>query len=146
MMKFDGNKGRFLAIVLSVFVLIVICAASFFYQNEKITFQNISMLKQKEDKNGSNYLKLQFQTNMGAQNYLMLEMAIPYENKTQYADLSQKIDRIKSDMLTDIDQKAMNKWVEERDFAAIKSELLNVINKHTKRPIEHIYFDSFLYQ
>ena len=146
MMKFDGNKGRFLAIVLSVFVLIVICAAAFFYQNEKITFQNISMLKQKEDKNGFNYLKLQFQTNMGAQNYLMLEMAIPYENKSQYADLSQKIDRIKSDMLTDIDQKAMIKWVEERDFAAIKSELLNVINKHTKRPIEHIYFDSFLYQ
>ena len=104
------------------------------------------MLKQKEDKNGFNYLKLQFQTNMGAQNYLMLEMAIPYENKSQYADLSQKIDRIKSDMLTDIDQKAMIKWVEERDFAAIKSELLNVINKHTKRPIEHIYFDSFLYQ
>ena len=145
-MKFDGNKGRFLAIVLSVFVLIVICVAAFFYQNEKITFQNISMLKQKEDKNGSNYLKLQFQTNLGTQNYLMLEMAIPYENKTQYADLSQKIDRIKSDMLTDIDQKAMIKWVEERDFAAIKSELLNVINKHTKRPIEHIYFDSFLYQ
>jgi flagellar basal body-associated protein FliL len=146
MMKFDGNKGRFLAIILSVFVLIVICVAAFFYQNEKITFQNISMLKQKEDKNGSNYLKLQFQTNLGTQNYLMLEMAIPYENKTQYADLSQKIDKIKSDMLTDIDQKAMNKWVEERDFDAIKSELLNVINKHTKRPIEHIYFDSFLYQ
>ena len=145
-MKFNGNKGTFLAIVLSVFVLIVICVAAFFYHNEKINFKNISVLRQKTDKNGSNYLKLQLLSNMGTQNYLMLEMAIPYENITQYEDLNQKIDRIKSDMLTEIDQKEMNKWVKERDFVAIKSELLKVINKHTKKPIEHIYFDSFLYQ
>ena len=58
----------------------------------------------------------------------------------------EKIDRIKSDMITNIDQEQMNKWVKERDFVAIKSELLKVINTHTKKPVEHIYFDSFLYQ
>jgi len=145
-MKFYGDKGRFLAIVLSVFVLIVICVAAFIYHNEKINFQNISMLRQKEDKNGLNYLKCQLLSNLGNQNYLIMEMAIPYENKTQYADLNQKIDRIKSDMLTNIDQEEMNKWVKERDYVAIKGELLKVINKHTKKPVEHIYFDSFLYQ
>jgi flagellar basal body-associated protein FliL len=145
-MNFGGNKGRFLAIVLSVFVLIARCVAAFLHQNEKINFQNISMLRQKKDKNGSNYLKCQLMSNLGTQNYLTLEMAIPYENKTQYADLKQKIDRIKSDMLTNIDQEEMNKWVKERDYVAIKGELLKVINKHTKKPIEHIYFDSFLYQ
>ena len=76
----------------------------------------------------------------------MLEMAIPYENKTEYADLNEKIDRIKSDMLTNIDQVEMDKRVRERDYVAIKDELLKVINKHTKKPIEHIYFDSFIYQ
>jgi len=145
-MKFDGHKGRFLAVVLSVFVLISICVAAFIYHNEKINFHTISMIKQKKDKNGSNYIKCQLFSNLGNQNYLMLEMAIPYENKTQYTDLNQKIDRIKSDMLTNIDQEQMNKWVKERDFVAIKSELLKVINKHTKNPIEHIYFESFLYQ
>ena len=104
------------------------------------------MLRQKKDKNGSNYLKCQLFSNFGTQNYLALEMAIPYENKTQYADLNQKMGRIKSDMLTNIDQKEMNKWVKERDYVTIKGELLKVINKHTKKPIEHIYFDSFLYQ
>jgi hypothetical protein len=49
-------------------------------------------------------------------------------------------------MLTNIDQEEMNKWVKERNYVAIKSELLNVINKHTKKPIEYIYFESFLYQ
>jgi flagellar basal body-associated protein FliL len=145
-MKFDSHKGRFLTIILSVFVLIAICAVAFIHHNEKINFHNISMLKQKKDKNGSNYIKCQLFSNLGNQNYLMLEMAIPYENKTQYTDLNQKIDRIKSDMLTNIDQEEMNKWVKERNYVAIKSELLNVINKHTKKPIEYIYFESFLYQ
>jgi len=146
MMKFDGHKGKFLGMVLSVLVLIAICVAVFIYPNETINFHNISMLKQKKDVNGSNYIKCQILSNLGNQNYLMLEMAIPYENKTQYTDLSQKIGRIKSDMLTNIDQEEMNKWVKERNYDAMKSELLKVINKHTKKTIEHIYFESFLYQ
>ncbi len=73
-MNFGGNKRRFLAIVLSVFVLIAICVAAFIHQNEKINFQNISMLRQKKDKNGSNYLKCQFMSNLGTQNYLMLKI------------------------------------------------------------------------
>jgi len=145
-MKFYDNNKKFVAIVLTVFVLIAICVAAFIYHNEKIHFQNISMLKQKTNKDASSYLKCQFFSNIGTQNYLMLEMSIPCENKTQYAELNQKIARIKSDMLTDIDHKEMNKWVKERDYVAIKGELLKVINKHTNEPIEHIYFDSFLYQ
>jgi flagellar basal body-associated protein FliL len=145
-MKLYDHKRRFLAIVLSVFVLIVICVAAFIHHNEKINFQNISMLRQKKDKNGSNYIKCRLMSNLGTQNFLMLKMAIPYDDKTEYADLNQKMDRIKSDMLTNIDQEEMNTWVKERDYAAIKGELLKVINKHTKKPIEHIYFESFLYQ
>jgi flagellar basal body-associated protein FliL len=146
MMKFWGDKRKFLVSVLSVFALIAICAAAFFYHNEKISFKNISMLKQKEDQKGSNYLRCRLVTNLGNQNRVMMEMAIPYENKTEYNDLNQKIDRIKSDMLTNIDQEKMNEWVKERDFVSIKSELLKIINKHAKKPIKHIYFESFLYQ
>jgi flagellar basal body-associated protein FliL len=145
-MKSYDNKGRVLAIVLSVFVLIAICVAAFFHHNENINFKKMSMLSQKKDKNESNYIKCKLFSNIGTQDYLMMEMSIPYENKTQYSELNQKLDRIKSDMLTDIDQKEMNKWVKERDYAAIKGELLKVINKHTKKPIKNIYFDSFLYQ
>ena len=145
-MKSYGNKGRVLAIVLSIFVLIAICVAAYFHRNEKINFEKISMLSQKKDKNGSNYIKCKLFSNIGTRDYLMMEMSIPYENKTQYSELNQKLDRIKSDMLTTIDQTEMNKWVTERDYVAIKGELLKVINKHTKKPIEHIYFDSFLYQ
>ncbi|MBW2489662.1 MAG: flagellar basal body-associated FliL family protein [Deltaproteobacteria bacterium] len=146
MMRFYENKGKVLAIVVSVFVLMVICIAVILYHNEQINFENISMLTQKKDHNGSNYIKCQLFSNLGTQNYLTLEMAIPYENKTQCDDLTQNIERIKSDMLTNINQEEMKNWVRMRDFVAIKGELLKVINKHTKQPIEHIYFDSFLYQ
>jgi flagellar basal body-associated protein FliL len=145
-MKSFGNQGKSLTIALSVFVLIAICVVAFIHHNEKINFQNISMLRHKKDKNGSNYIKCQLYSNLGTENYLTLEMAIPYENKTQHTDLNQNLDRIKSDMLTNIDQKEMNKWVKERDYDAIKGELLKVINKHTQKPIEHIYFESFIYQ
>ena len=145
-MKSYDNKGKILAMVLSFIVLIVMCVAVFIHHNEKIQFKNISMLRQKQDTNGTNYIKCQLFSNIGSENYVMMEMAIPYENKTQYADLNRKIDRIKSDMLTNINPEEMNEWVKERDYVAIKSELLKVINKHTNEPIKHIYFDSFLYQ
>jgi flagellar basal body-associated protein FliL len=145
-MKSYDNKGRVLAIVLSFIVLIAMGVAVIIHHNEKIQFKNISMLRQKQDNNGTNYIKCRLFSNIGSENYVMMEMAIPYENKTQYADLNRKIGRIKSDMLTNINPDEMNKWVKERDYVAIKSELLKVINKHTKEPIKHIYFDSFLYQ
>ena len=145
-MKILDNTGKLIAVVLSIFLLFATGYVVLFHHNEKIDFKKISMLKQETDENGSNYIKCQLFSNLGTQNYLMLEMAIPYENQTQYEELNQKIDRIKSDMLTNIDQEDMSKWVKERDFTTIKGELLKVINKHSNKTIENIYFDSFLYQ
>jgi len=145
-MKSNDNNKKVLAIVLSVLVVIAICVAIGFQHNENLDFQKLSMIKQKKAGKKSKYVKCQLFSNIGSQNYLMMEMAIPYEDKTQYSELNRKLDRIKSDMLTDIDQKSMTEWVKERDYDAIKGELLKVINKHTEKPVEHIYFDSFLYQ
>ncbi len=145
-MKLGGKKGKLLTIALSLFVLIAMCAGIFYHRNEKIDFRKLSMLKENKDKNASEYIKCQLFSNIGTQNYLMLEMAIPYQNKEQHFNLKNNLDRIKSDMLIHIDQKEMAEWVKERDYVAIKSEFLKVINKHTNTPIEQIYFESFLYQ
>lgn len=145
-MDLSGKKGTFWAIVLSVLVLIAVFAGIIYHRNAKIEFRKLSMLKGKRDKNTSEYIKCQLFSNIGTQNYLMIEMAIPYQNKEQKYNLKNKLDRIKSDMLINIDQRDMREWVKERDYVAIKSELLKVINKHTDRPVEQIYFESFLYQ
>ena len=146
MLKHFGDNARLSTTVLTVFALIAVCAVILFYRKDSIDLQNLSMVRQNKDKRGSKYIKCQFFSNIGAQNYLMLEMSIPCENTTQYEDLNQKIDRIKSDMLININPEEMKKWVGDRNFVSIKGELLNIINRHANMPVEHIYFDSFLYQ
>jgi flagellar basal body-associated protein FliL len=70
-------------------------------------------------------------------------MAIPYENMEQRRDLRRKMKKIKDDFLTTIEQSKMEEWVKQRDFAAIRNEYLKIINQHTDKPIENLYFESF---
>lgn len=145
-MSSGDNKERLLTIVLSVLVIIAVGAGVYYYRNEKINLHKLSMLKENNDKNASEYVKCKLFSNIGTQNYVMIEMAIPFKDNEQQFNLKTNLDTIKSDMLTNIDQEEMKEWVKNRDYVAIKSELLKVINKHTKKPVEDIYFESFLYQ
>jgi flagellar basal body-associated protein FliL len=146
MKRSDENNIKGLTLVLSVFALIAICVMIYIYHDENINLQNLSMLKRKGDRNASQYVKCELFSNLGAKDYLMLEMAIPYRDKEQQADLNGKLDQIKSDFLTNINHRNMEIWIQERDYDAIKGELLKVINTHTKQPVANIYFDSLLYQ
>jgi flagellar basal body-associated protein FliL len=146
MKVFEENNVKGSTLVLSIFALIAICVIIFIYHDEKINLQNLSMLKLKQGKTAPQYVKCQLFSNLGARDYLMLEMAIPYRDKEQQADLKGKLNQIKSDFLTNINHRKMEKWIQERDYDAMKAELLKVINAHTKEPVEYIYFDSLLYQ
>lgn len=146
MKRFEENNIKGSTFVLAIFVLIAICVTIFIFHDEEIHLQNLSMLKQKKGKVVSRTIKCQLFSNLGTNDYLMLEMAIPYQDKEQKADLDGKMERIKSDFLTNINPQKMEKWIQERDYDAIKGELLKVINSHTIQPVEHIYFDSLLYQ
>jgi flagellar basal body-associated protein FliL len=146
MKLFEENNVKGSTLVLSVFVMIAICVAIYIFRAENVHLQNLSMLKPKQGKTTSQYVKCRLFSNLGTNDYLMLEMAIPYRDKDQQADLKGKLGSIKSDFLTNINQRKMEKWIQERDYDAIKAELLKVINTHTKKRIEHIYFDSLIYQ
>jgi flagellar basal body-associated protein FliL len=143
---FAENNVKGSTLVLSVFVMIAICVAIYIFRAENVHLQNLSMLKPKQGKTTSQYVKCRLFSNLGTNDYLMLEMAIPYKDKDQQTDLKGKLESIKSDFLTNINPQKMEKWIQERDYDAIKAELLKVINTHTKKRIEHIYFDSLIYQ
>jgi flagellar basal body-associated protein FliL len=143
---FEKNNVKGSTLVLCAIALIAICITVFIYHDGKVNLQNLSMLKPKQGKTAPQYVKCQLFSNLGAKDYLMLEMAIPYRDKEQQADLKGKLDQIKSDFLTNINHQNMAKWIQERDYDAIKAELLKVINAHTQKPVEHIYFDSLIYQ
>ena len=146
MKLFDENNVKGSTLALSVFAIIAIGVAVYIFRAENIHLQNLSMLNSKQGKTASQTVKCRLFSNLGTTDYLMLEMAIPYRDKDQLADLKGKLESIKSDFLTNINQQKMEQWIQERDYDAIKAELLKVINTHAKNPVEHIYFDSLIYQ
>ncbi len=91
------------------------------------------------------YVKSTVISNIGGHNILKFEMAIPYENMEQRRDLKRKMKQIKDDFLVQIEQGKMEEWVKQRDFAAIRKAYLKIINKHTDKPIENLYFASFTF-
>jgi hypothetical protein len=42
-----------------------------------------------------------------------------------------------------MDQKGVSKSLKERDFEMVRGHLLTIVNKHTTRPVDHLYFDNF---
>ena len=146
MALFKENNVKGSTVVLSILALIAISVVVFIYHDNKVNLQNLSMLKPTSGKTAPKVVKCRLFSNLGTNDYLILEMAIPYRDKEQQADLKGKIERIRSDFLTNINHRKMEKWIQERDYDSIKAELLKVINVHTKEPVEHIYFDSLIYQ
>jgi len=143
---FKENNINGSTIVLSILVLIAICVAVFVYHDNAINLGRLAVLKPKAENAAPQYVTCRLFSNFGENNYVMMEMAIPYRDKEQLSDLKGKMERIKSDILTNINHREMEKWIQERDYDSLKAKLLKVINAHTKAPVEHIYFDSFLYQ
>ena len=112
---------------------------------EEITISKFLLIQRKtKDKDEySRFVQSRVISNIGGQNILKLEMAIPYENIEQRRDLKQNMKKIKDDLLVHIEQRKMEEWIKQRDFAAIKKEYLKIINQHTDKPIKIIYFKSF---
>jgi len=51
---------------------------------------------------------------------------------------------IKSDFLTNLDQTEVDEWVRDGKFGVIKTELLKIVNHYTDKPVENLYFESFI--
>jgi hypothetical protein len=83
---------------------------------------------------------------MGRRGALKVEINIPCEDTKQQRRLSGLEQEFQSDFLTTVDHMALEAWIEERNYEAIRAELLRVINRHTAKPIERIYFESLLYR
>jgi len=73
-----------------------------------------------------------------------MEMAIPCEDEERLADLTNKMRIIKSDFLTNLDQTKTEEWVRNGDLGAIKTELVKIVNHYTDKPVENLYFESFI--
>jgi len=129
-------------IILVLGLIIVIGGVLNHYRGE-INLSKVFREKTKKDDGFLGYVKYGIVSNAGRNVRLKMELAIPYEDDKQRNDLTIKMSRIKSDFLMEIDQVEMEKWVNKREFSTIKGRLLKIINRHTNKPVEELYFESF---
>jgi hypothetical protein len=72
-------------------------------------------------------------------------MLIPCENDVQKTQLENVMSQLKSDMIIHIDQEQMALWVRNRNFSAIKTKFLKIINQNLRKPVKDVYFETLNY-
>jgi flagellar basal body-associated protein FliL len=142
-MRDIDKRKRAIKIIISLVVLFL-CAGGLYHYRYKFDLSK-SLLTRKNRTENSKNVMVKVTTHVGSKILLDIEMAIPCEDGKQRADLTRNLKTIKSDLLTSIDHTDMEGWIRERKFGAIKSQLLEIVNRHVDKPVKHLYFQSFLY-
>lgn len=123
---------------------LIFCSWAFFHYEKRLNLSNISILKTIRGEKSNEQVKCATVLNIGKQGLLSMEMVIPCEDEDQVSDLTSKLHIIKSDFLTSLDQIQIDKWVKEGNLRAIKAEFLKIVNRHIDKPVENLYFESFI--
>lgn len=84
-------------------------------------------------------------SNLGSASLLKMDIAIPCKDKAQCSDLTQNMPKMKSALLTKMDQGDMARLIQDRDFDTIKKIYLGVVNRFAEKPVDTIYIESFNY-
>jgi flagellar basal body-associated protein FliL len=117
-----------------------------YHYREILEFPEISWEKIMPTDSRKTTVNCTITSRMGRRGALKAEVKIPCKDKKQKEKLSRMKKQIQSDFLMTVDQMALQGWIKERNYEAIRKEMLRVINRHTDEPIKNIYFDSLLYQ
>ncbi len=123
--------------------IVVGCIGLIDHYKADINLSKISIKKSKKNDGYARHVKYKMVSNLGEGKILNLEMAIPYKNREERINLKRNMQKIKNDILVTFDQEEMEEWVEQRNFEAIKSQYLAIINQHTDKPVKELFFASF---
>jgi hypothetical protein len=77
--------------------------------------------------------------------HLRMGFVVHVEDREHQEALLQKLPMIKHDLLVSANKPEWALWYELRDFDRIRHQLLKVINVHSSKPVQDIYFESFYY-
>jgi len=142
MKKNGAQKKVFITAVLSG--LLIFGAWDLLYYDKRINLRELFLSKIIKNGEDTKNVKCDVIQNMGKNGLLSMKMVIPCEDEEQLADLNKKMHIIKSDFLTNLDQKKVEQWVRNGKFGVIKTELLKIVNHYTDKPVENLYFESFI--
>lgn len=80
---------------------------------------------------------------VGKSHYLRMGLAIPYKDRTQWMDIRKALPRFKHDFMLSMENSGIKAIVQKRDFETLRAHLLRLLNRHVKKPVEQVYFESF---
>ena len=125
--------------------LILACSIGFtYYKTEPVKYV-ISFMKNKGKGENEKYVHFDVISNISTTYFIKFGINIPCADKAQADNIERKLPAIKSDFLTTIDHELLEKWIRTRDIATIKANFLQIINKHSDKHIETIFFNTFNY-
>lgn len=133
-------KNKIGTIVILGFIGLMITLVVLFYQNrERIKLP--PMLRHPSQQN-ANDVRCVLRSTIGPQT-LRLTFNIPCRDYEHKQELSKNLPRIHHDLVMTMDRKEVSRSLKERDFEMVRGHLLTIVNKHTTRPVDTLYFDNF---
>jgi len=125
-------------------LVLIICIGLVWYNSDSKNIQ-ISSFKFNKNKKYEKTVQVSIISNLGPSHLMKMNIAIPCNDRSQCADLTQNMSRMKSGFLTQLGQEEMKDLIDDRDFNAIKKAYMSVINRVAEKPVDNIYIDSFNY-
>lgn len=143
-MSSERLKGRALIGILLV-CLVAACLFFLYSQREKFGIPDLSSDKLLHAGKPAGKIRCRVASNVSDGKYLSLALAIPCKDTRQRSDLERKLPRLRHRFLMSMSQPEMEEFIEQRNFEAIRKQLLNIINQDADKPVDTIYFESICY-
>jgi len=77
--------------------------------------------------------------------YLRMKLAIPCEDRKQRLRLTRNLPRFKNQLMMKMSEPEMKEAVKNRDFETIRHHVIKILNTISKKPVNNVYFEGFIY-
>jgi len=140
-----SKKENLFSTIFLIGLMVTLIFTVYYYREEikKLKIQNNNTGHLFPSKSGMSAKPALF-TNIGTK-HLRLKLHIPCKDRKQKNDLLRKMPKIKNDLIMSMSGDEMELSIKNKDFNAVRKQLLQVFNNHVTTPLKELYFESFFY-
>ena len=132
--------------LLFIFFIGVVFASSIVTYRYKDEIKNLKIVTTIADSfsHPEKYVKCYVVTSIDGK-CLRLVLLIPCKDQIQKQALLQKMPRVRHEILMSVNSAEMAMSIKQKDFKAIKKNLLQIVDKHADKQIKEIFLENFFY-
>jgi flagellar basal body-associated protein FliL len=141
-MMTDKVKGFFIA---SLVGILIAAMALIYQQRDRLDLPDFSPQAAPKRSKMIGQIRCTVVSSTSGRNHLRLKVAIPCQNTAQRLELKKKLPRLQHELIMSMGQPEMEEFVRQRNFEAMRRELLQVVNRVSKKPVNTLYFEGFVH-